>query len=1292
MTSPSNSACPRCGQTVSSGWIGGLCPRCVSRTSLGALLASTPAARPRLGDYELGEELGRGAMGAVYRARHVPLGQTVALKVVLTGEFASEPERRRFLAEAGQAARLDHPNIVRVLNYGEADGRQFYAMELVEGPTLAAAKQRGEWRMKPAESAATPGSFRHFAILISQVARAVQHAHERGVLHRDLKPGNILLDADGTPHVADFGLATLLGGDGESQPVRATLAGSPLGTPAYMPPEQVRGERSVTTASDLWSLGAILYELLAGRPPFTGGNAPETYRKILEEEPSPIANHDSRTTDCGDTGTEPAKRQGKVVNPVPRDLEIIARKCLRKAPGERYSSAGALADDLDRWLQGEPILARPVRATEQAWLWVRRRPVVAALTTTVALLVLLVAIGGPVVAFRLSRAERQERAANVTAQEKLFESLLAQARASRLTLEPGRREAGLKAVQAAAKIRVSPELRDEAVALLALSDQGQPTAVSNLVFRGDAMALDADFQRFLQEEAGPSFSLRRRSDGLEEFRWPTPTNSGYLAHRELSPDGSLLVLNYSRPRLVLVRLAQREVLFDEADTWFGGFSPDGSWFAALRGDHALSVHESATGRPVAEHRFEQTARASLAFHPGGAPVLAVPVGPELQLWNWATDQIVGRMAEGAEVRCAAWHGDLLATSLLGGEIRLLDLRRNRRLLLSGHLDTVEYLRFSPDGTFVASLEGNDGLAHWWDTQTGSPRLRSDRFSFRQFSRDGSQVLLTTPTVWAVAPVLRPHSYRSTRLHGEALNAHSPDGRWLLGGGADGLEIWDAERQLPLAARPMQGFIEAFVTDDGRELLACDHRRIVRWHLGSEQNRLTLTGERTLFTAPDWRIEGFAVSPDGKQFAVAHDNQLALVDARAPDRFTHLTNASIPRSPTFSPDGRWLVAGTFHGRGLQIWELPAGTPGPVLNTGNVFTRFSPDGTRLLAATSAGLIVFETGTWKVLFKLPSEAASDLPGRAAWSANGRLLAYAHRQKTVLLVDTESWQTRLRLESPDPLPVNRIAFAPDGVQLVVSGAGRAEWWDLRHLRDELAGLGLPWDAPPAGITPETSRPDLARLEPLVRPPALPAGIRPPPTVPPRPAATPASQLDLTRHYNAQLDEDWHLTGGAGNSLGTVPTELVDLGGVKFDARGILQLASASLAAQHTGYPLAVTRLPVAQACRALHFLGACGYAGSESPGAQVGRYVVHYADGTQAEIPIRHGQDTGDWWRQAEAQPGATTAPVAWEGPNPEGRPVRLFRQTWRNPKPDVRIDHLDFVSAKRSSAPFLLAITAE
>jgi serine/threonine protein kinase/WD40 repeat protein len=1278
VTSPSNSVCPRCGQTVSSGWIGGLCPRCISRTSLGALLGPTPAARPRLGDYELGEELGRGAMGAVYRARHVPLGQTVALKVILTGEFASESERRRFLAEAGQAARLDHPNIVRVLNYGEADGRQFYAMELVEGPTLAQRRQNaGDLAGNGAPSEADPRSFRHFASLISQVARAVQHAHERGVLHRDLKPGNILLDAAGTPHVADFGLATLLGGDGESQSVRATLAGSPLGTPAYMAPEQVRGDRTLTTASDLWSLGAILYEQLAGRPPFTGGSAPETYRKILEEEPPRLGE--------GQLGAA-----ANTPSPV-RDLEIIARKCLRKVPAERYPSAGALADDLDRWLRGEPILARPVSAPEQAWRWARRRPVIAALTAAVASLVLLVAIGGPVVAFRLSRAERRERAANVTAQEKLFDSLLAQARASRLTLEPGRREAGLQAIRSAAKIRVTAELRDEAIALLALSDQAAPVGFTNLIFRGLGATLDPQFGEFLWMEADRSVAIRRREDGQEVFRWPAPDTNAVLSRAAFSPDGTAVALNFRSLQLLVVGRADRQGRLDVTNAWFGGFSPDGSRIAVVTGGRRLQVHASATGKRLAEHRFEGEVRADLAFHPGGAPVLAVPVGGQLQLWHWENDAVLETFAEETPVLCTAWRGDLLASSMENGQVRLLNLRTRQRQLLPGHRAAVDRIQFSPDASLLASHFGYDGLAHWWDTHTGALLLRSERQHFHQFSRDGTQVAWEDTVRWGTTRVVRPRSYRAGFASGHHPHSFSPDGRWLLAGGPEGLEIRDTATGDRLLFQPMDDCIAAYLLPGGRELITADRRQLKQWSVRAESGRLRLADERPLCRWTE-RLEAVALNPAGTRLALAGGDRLELLDLAKPDEPRVLADASVPRSPTFSADGRWLVTGTFHGRGLQVWDLTTGKAGPLLNTGNVFTRFSPDGRQLLAATSEGLLIFETGTWKVLFKLPGESASSLPGLAAWSANGRLLAFVRRQTELVLLDSESWTNVAKLVSPAPLRLHGLAFHPGGGQLVASGERRLETWDLASLRAELGDLGLPWSGPAAGVAVAPTPREFAELTPPPDEPALPRGMRPRQQFPPRPAAATAAQLDLSRHYNARLDEDWHFTGGAGNSLGTVPTEFVDPSGVKFDARGILQLASASLAAQRTGYPLAATRLPVGQHCRALHFLGACGYAGSESPGAQVGRYVVHYADGTESEVPIRHGQDTGDWWRPPQPQPGTTAATVAWEGLTPEGRPVHLFRQTWQNPKPDVRIDHLDFVSAKRSSAPFLVAITAE
>jgi len=1258
--------CPRCGQPVSAGWLGGLCPRCLSRTSLSTLIAGSPV-RPRLGDYELGEELGRGAMGAVYRARHATLGQEVALKVILAGEFASETERRRFLAEAGQAARLDHPGIIRVLNYGEANGRQFYAMELVDGPTLARAVGADFAAGKEVKGSALRDD-RAIATLMAAVARAVQHAHDRGVLHRDLKPGNILLDHSGQPHVGDFGLAKSLSDEAEvSAPM--TLAGSPVGTPAYMAPEQVRGERVLTTAADLWSLGAILYELLAGRPPFVAPNPAETYRRILEDEP---ANLPVRGT------------------PRRRDLELIARKCLRKEPAQRYASAAVLADELERWLRGEPIQARAVSGAERVWLWARRRPVVAGLTAAVGLLVLVVAVGGPITALRLAKARGQEQAARTEAQDKLFDSLLAQARASRLTLDPGRRETGLAAVRAAAALRVTPDLRDEAAALLALPGLGRGTGATNFIFRGLGVTLTPDFQQFLRVEPGFDVTLRARSDGRELFRWPAPDTNAVARHLTLSPDQTRLAASFPGPRAQVITLPGGLPVLDAPGAWFGAFSPDGTRMAVVQDDRVVRLHESASGRRLTERRFDQPVRMTLAFHPGGRPVLAVATGNQLLLWHWENDIVVESFAEEAEVRGAAWHGDLLAWSLLDGQVRLLNLRTRQRWLLAGHRGTVDELRFAPDGRMLVSVFGYDGIAHAWDTLTGAPLFRSDRFHFQQFRADGGELLVEDTVSWATAPLLRSTVYHPDAVLADQPRSFSAEGRWLLAGGREGLEIRELATGRRLFAQPMADCIAAQLLPGGRELLACDRTRLVRWTLRNEDGRLRLGEERVLYNARG-RLEAATFTPDGALGAVTWDNEVEVLDLVAGSAPRPLTGGSVPRSPTFSADRRWLVTGTFHGRGLQVWELGTNfTRGPLLNTGNVFTQFSPDGRRLLAAASEGLLVFATGSWEVLFKLPSESFSGLPGQAAWSADGRLLAYARRGTEILLFETESWQRVLRLTSPTPLRISALAFSPAGDWLVAGSERRLERWHLGRLATELGDLGPSWSAPANGVGPEGLPTEFAEVRPLTEEPALPRGLRPTREYPPRPAGATAAQLDLTAHYNARLDEDWHLTGSPGNSLSTLPTGLAELDGVRFDVRGLVQLASTGLRAEVTGYPVAVTNIAVGQECRALHFLGACGYAGGTEQGSQAGRYRIRYADGTMAEVPIRIGPETADWW--LESRTPAAGVRVAWSGQTSAGRPVRLFRQTWANPRPDQPVVSLDFVSARRAPAPFLVAVTAE
>lgn len=366
--------CPACGCELPAGLAQGLCPKCLLQAALppseggvgpeaetlapqpdSARLTPAPAAQRRLryfGDYELLEEIARGGMGVVYKARQVTLNRIVAVKMILAGRLAGPDEVRRFHTEAEAAAQLQHPNIVAIHEVGEQDGQHYFSMDYVEGKSLA--ELAGGRPMPPVKAAS----------YVRSVAEAVQHAHLRGVLHRDLKPSNVLVDESGRPRVTDFGLAKQV-----DRRLDATRTGAVMGTPAYMPPEQAAARRGeVGPASDVYSLGAILYELLTGRPPFRGESPMDTALKVLEQEPVPP----------------------RALNPLtPRDLETICLKCLEKNPLRRYASARELAEELGRFLDHEPIVARRASWARRAWSQARRRPWLLTGVATVGLLVLL---------------------------------------------------------------------------------------------------------------------------------------------------------------------------------------------------------------------------------------------------------------------------------------------------------------------------------------------------------------------------------------------------------------------------------------------------------------------------------------------------------------------------------------------------------------------------------------------------------------------------------------------------------------------------------------------------------------------------------------------------------------------------------------------------------------------------------------------------------------------------------------------------------------------------------------
>src|SRR5437764_3732525 len=376
--------CRKCGAEIFADAPEGLCTACLFETGLdllahpsvapgddcapvenvessdaNAALRVKKAPRPaktlaNFGDYELLEEIGRGGQGVVYRAHQKSLNRTVALKVIGLGHWATQAHLKRFRLEAEAAASLEHPGIVPIHEVGERDGSCYFSMKFIEGGQLDEVIRR------------EPMQVRRAVELIAKVARTIHYAHERGILHRDIKPGNILLDAKGEPHLTDFGLARLV--ESESS-VTQTL--DVLGTPSYMAPEQAVGNNAaVSSTTDVYGLGAVLYHLLTNRPPFFGATTYETVHLLLETEP----------------------RQPRFLNPkVDRDLSTICLKCLEKDPQRRYSSALALAEDLERWLKHEPIRARRTGLFTRGRKWVRRNP------TTAVLVVALAAVMGAMI-------------------------------------------------------------------------------------------------------------------------------------------------------------------------------------------------------------------------------------------------------------------------------------------------------------------------------------------------------------------------------------------------------------------------------------------------------------------------------------------------------------------------------------------------------------------------------------------------------------------------------------------------------------------------------------------------------------------------------------------------------------------------------------------------------------------------------------------------------------------------------------------------------------------------------
>jgi WD40 repeat protein len=994
-----------------------------------------PLPLARLADYEILNEIGRGGMGVVYKARHVTLNRVVALKMILGGTLARPEDLGRFETEVKAAAQLQHPGIVGLFEVGSYENQPYFSMEFVSGTSLA-------------QKAATgPLSGRRAAKYMEAVARAVHFAHDHGILHRDLKPANVLLDdANDQPKVTDFGLAKLMSTDSGQ-----TRTGAVLGTPSYMSPEQGQGRRDVGPASDVYSLGAVLYELITGGPPFRGETALATLTQVAEKDPVPP----------------------RLLNPaVDRDLETITLKCLEKDPGRRYASAEDLADDLRRFLGGEPITARRLSVLGRAVKWCRRKPALAALvfvtiTALVGFLVFewLVALEESELRVQAQTAERKARVREEAMRHLLY---LAEVRRAQQALE-------------------SADL-DQAKRLL-----------QHWAPRGDGLTDLRDWEwHFLRERMQGRFTL--------------DAHAGRASAVAYSPDGKRLASAGGEP----TRPGEIKI-WDTAT---------GKLVATLKGhaDSVTSLHYHPRGHLLASGSFDKTVKiwdlernqelvtlrghtkhvAGVAFS-AQEPILVSGGGDRnVRLWNYeaiakgdksAVKVLPGHLKEVSGVAVSP-AGDVAASAGLDGLVLLWDIKSGAlRDTLKGHEGDVLCVAFSPSGKILASGGGKGsmrGEVKFWETDTGQLRFAryglSDRILGLAFSKDGKLAAAGRDGVvriWDQAissEALRfrgdPHQVsavafspdgqhvswagRSGRVNIalssgglEALNlanypvealAFGPAGRFLACAGGSSkdtrpIQVWNLDRpDEPILFKGHVGGIMALAfSPDGRHLAAAGEDRVVRIHdlRNSDKPPLSLIGH-------GGRIGALAYRADGTLLASASDDETIRlwnpVDGKSERVLTGHKNDVL--TVAFSPDGRWLASGAFN-KTLRVWDLRDFTSMELKgHTGAVnAVAFSPNSQQLASAGGDRTVrIWDVDKDTEFMKLEGS-PSPVVG-LAYHKGGRRLVTACQDKMIRIWDVVTHQEILELEEPSG-NVRAVAFSRDGRYLAAATSRGVRVWD---------------------------------------------------------------------------------------------------------------------------------------------------------------------------------------------------------------------------------------------------------
>jgi WD40 repeat protein/serine/threonine protein kinase len=1008
-----------------------------------------------IGDYELIRELARGGMGVVYKARQRSLDRIVALKMILAGELASESEVKRFYTEAIAAANLDHPGIVPIFEVGQHEGQHFFSMAFVEGESLSARLARGPLRPREA------------ADLVRRVATAVQYAHEKGVVHRDLKPANILLEqirTDSTggatlgeataaqaasryvPKLTDFGLAKRIKGDSG-----LTAHGQILGTPNYMPPEQASGRTDeIGPVSDVYALGAVLYSCLTARPPFQSATLLETLSQVLRQEPiSPRA-----------------------LNPtVDRDLATICMKCLEKEMHRRYQSAAELAGELERFLNGEPIHARPIGRPVRVWRWCKRNPVLAGLWALGAVFLLTLSIAGPIVAIQQAAlkndADRQRKAADdqriraehntARAQQRLYaaQMLLAQKawqdgyfNSMRQTLqdqvptEPG----GID--YRGFEWHYWNRLADTAL----LTFTGHQSAISAVTFSPDGKYLasaswDKTVKVWNPSNGAVTRTLRGHTERVESVAFSSDGN--YLASG--SNDRTVRIWDAKTGREL------RTLTGHTGPVESVGFSPDGGQIVSgggvFRKLGEVKVWDRATGNLIASLTGHTGLVRSVAFSPDGRHVASSDDNRSIRIWDSRTGRQTGLLKTQANVRCVAFSPDGHRLAHADGSVIVVrDMATRRHLLtIEGHYGIVRSIAFSPDGRHLGSSAG-DWTARVWDLTTGRQKFA---FGARQaavvsvaFSPDGRRLAASSQAAGSqsvkVWDITRNPEVESWQGHTSAVKdvVFSPKGLRLATGDQDGtIKVWDTISRTLERTFTRRGTAVTTVRFDGEERLVVTLENGKVWSIPIERETdslsyddcfsatVSLDGQRVAALSRDRWSAKVLQSTDGEQLF------------SMPVTSSYMSSLTPVRCLALDGHGRRLAMGGDSATaevfevdsGRRIYTLPGCPVGEyVLNYAVFALALDPAGRQLAVGCFKGVVlIWDLTTGKQVHTL--EGHDTTIRGLAFSPDGKRLASASRDQTVRVWDLTSGQEVLSFRR-NTEPTNCLAFSP-GADCLAAG-----------------------------------------------------------------------------------------------------------------------------------------------------------------------------------------------------------------------------------------------------------------